>query len=137
MDNQVIDVEKIEKILDDGINRAQKVLTNDKDLKELLDTVKAQIDAVPILKSTIQDGQTLFELIQSYAKKEYTEVSPKVIAIVVSAFLYVIKKKDLIKDSIPVLGWLDDVAIVAVALKAIEPELKAYKTWKEKQTANK
>ena len=69
MDNQVIDVEKIEKILDDGINRAQKVLTNDKDLKELLDTVKAQIDAVPILKSTIQDGQTLFELIQSYAKK--------------------------------------------------------------------
>ena len=126
MDNQVIDVEKIEKILDDGINRAQKVLTNDKDLKELLDTVKAQIDAVPILKSTIQDGQTLFELIQSYAKKEYTEVSPKVIAIVVSAFLYVIKKKDLIKDSIPVLGWLDDVAIVAVALKAIEPELKAY-----------
>ena len=137
MDNQVIDVEKIEKILDDGINRAQKVLTNDKDLKELLDTVKAQIDAVPILKSTIQDGQTLFELIQSYAKKEYTEVSPKVIAIVVSAFLYVIKKKDLIKDSIPVLGWLDDVAIVAVALKAIEPELKAYKTWKEKHTANK
>ena len=74
MDNQVIDVEKIEKILDDGINRAQKVLTNDKDLKELLDTVQAQIDAVPILKSTIQDGQTLFELIQSQSNTDWDEM---------------------------------------------------------------
>lgn len=133
MENNVIDLEKIQEILDGGMDKAKKVLENDKEMNDLLKQVQTKIDEVPILRSTLEDAQTLFSLVRSYVKKEYTEISPKVIIIMVSAFLYLIKKKDLINDRIPILGWLDDAAVLAVALKAIEPELKAYKEWADKR----
>ena len=49
----------------------------------------------------------------------------------VGAFLYVVKDKDLISDNIPIVGRADDIAVVGLALKFVEPEVKAYKAWRE------
>ena len=48
----------------------------------------------------------------------------------VGAILYLIKKKDLISDSIPVIGIADDLGVMALALKLSEPELKAFAEWR-------
>ena len=47
------------------------------------------------------------------------------------AFLYLIKKKDLIPDSIPVIGIADDVAVLGVALKLVEKDVQAYRQWRD------
>ena len=42
-----------------------------------------------------------------------------------------LKKDDLVPDSLPVIGLADDVAVLGLAIKLCEPELEAYKSWKE------
>ena len=68
--------------------------------------------------------------------REYTEVSPKVVISLVSAFLYLVKKDDLISDAIPIIGMADDVAVVAVVMAINEPELEAFAAWREQQAAD-
>ena len=75
------------------------------------------------------------QMVKSYVTREYTEVSPKVIASLVGAFLYFVKQDDIIPDSIPIIGFADDLAIATVALAINEPELEAFKAWKEQQEA--
>ena len=72
----------------------------------------------------------MISMIRSYITKEYTEVSPKVIATLVAAIIYLLKGKDLIPDNIPVLGYADDIAIFAAAFMLDEPELNAYAQWR-------
>jgi uncharacterized membrane protein YkvA (DUF1232 family) len=45
---------------------------------------------------------------------------------VVSAFVYLIWPADLIPDVVPVLGWLDDIGFVAIALGFLSHVLKDY-----------
>ena len=70
-------------------------------------------------------------MVKSYITKEYSDVSPKVIATMVAAFLYLVKKKDIIPDNIPVLGMADDLAVLGLALKLSEPELAAFKDFRD------
>jgi uncharacterized membrane protein YkvA (DUF1232 family) len=73
----------------------------------------------------------MISMVKSYITKEYTQVSPKVIATLVAGFIYVVKKKDLISDNIPVIGMTDDLGVLALALKFCEPELMAYKEFRD------
>ena len=134
MDNEVVNLEKAKEILDGGLEKANTLLKDNEQIKAVVDSVQEKIDSVPVLKSTVADLPVMVSMVKSYVKKEY-EASPKVIATIVSAFLYLIKRKDLIPDSIPILGQLDDVAVIALALKFVEPELKAFASWKEQQQA--
>lgn len=47
------------------------------------------------------------------------------------AIIYLLKKKDLIRDSIPIIGIADDLAVMGLALKLSEPELKAFAEWRD------
>ena len=38
---------------------------------------------------------------------------------------------DIISDNIPLVGRADDIAVVGLALKFVEPEVKAYKAWRD------
>ena len=134
MDNEVVNLEKAKEILDRGLEKANALLKDNEQIKEVVETVQEKIDSVPILKSTVADLPVMVSMVKSYVKKEY-EVSPKVVATIVSAFLYLVKRKDLIPDSLPILGQLDDIAVIALALKFVSPEIKAYASWKENQQA--
>ena len=84
-----------------------------------------------MIGSTLSDLPLMISMIKAWIKKEYTVVSPKVIACLVGAIIYLLKKKDLISDSIPVIGIVDDLAVMALALKLSEPELKAFAEWRD------
>ena len=75
----------------------------------------------------------MIAMVKSYINGSYKEVSPKVIASLVAAFLYLVKRKDLIPDNIPLVGHVDDLAVLGVALKICEPELKAFAAWRDGQ----
>ena len=55
----------------------------------------------------------------------------KVILAVVSVLIYWIAPVDLIPDFIPGIGYVDDAAVVALALKLIKDDLDTYKEWKK------
>jgi len=74
---------------------------------------------------------TLGMLLRDYVYGRYTEVPWWLIASVVFAILYVLSPLDLVPDCIPVIGQLDDVAVVLLCLKSMTTELEKYRRWRQ------
>lgn len=70
-------------------------------------------------------------LVKSYIKREYTEIPLGTIIAVLSALIYYLSPFDLVIDGIPVLGSLDDIAVILACLKLVESDLKDYAKWRE------
>ena len=126
------DFDAAKQVIDGGIDEAKSFLDDPEKMDSLLTSVKAQVANLPTtVTGALTQIPTLAAMAKSYVTKEYGEVSPKVVASLVSAFLYLVTKKDLIDDSVPVLGIADDLAVVALAMKVNEKELEAYKQWRD------
>ena len=123
-------VERAQEVLDNELEEAQEVMNNPSKVDEILLQLEDKLKAVPVIGSTLADVPLMIAMVKAWIKKEYTVVSPKVIACLVGAILYLIKKKDLISDSIPVVGHIDDLAVLGLALKLSEKELKAFAEWR-------
>ncbi len=124
-------MEEAQGILDKGIEEAQEVIENPSKVDEILVQLEEKLKEVPAIGSTLADLPLMVAMIKAWIKKEYTVVSPKVIACLVGAIIYLLKKQDLIKDSIPIIGIADDLAVMGLALKLSEPELKAFAEWRD------
>lgn len=117
-------------ILDKATAEAKDFVNNPSRMDALLQQLEEKLRQVPAIGETVSGLPVMIAMVKSWIKKEY-EVSPKVLAIMAGAFLYLIKKKDLIPDSIPVVGIADDVAVLGLALKLAEGDLDAYRQWRD------
>lgn len=126
-----MNMEQARELLDKGVEEAEEVIQNPSKVDEILLQLEEKLKEVPAIGSTLADLPLMISMVKAWIKKEYTEVSPKVIACLVGAIIYLLKKKDLISDSIPIVGIVDDIAVLGLALKLSEPELKAYAEWRD------
>ena len=126
-------MEQAQEVLNKGIEEAESVISSPSKVDEILMQLEEKLKAVPVIGSTLSDLPLMISMIKAWIKKEYTVVSPKVIACLVGAVIYLIKKKDLISDSIPIIGHADDLAVLGLALKLSEKELKAFAEWRDAQ----
>ena len=122
--------ERAQEVLNEEMIEAQELISNPSKVDEILIQLEEKLKAVPVIGSTLSDLPLMISMIKAWIKKEYTVVSPKVIACLVGSVLYFIRKKDLVSDSIPILGHLDDIAVLGLALKLSESELKAFSDWR-------
>ncbi|MBR3428560.1 MAG: DUF1232 domain-containing protein [Clostridia bacterium] len=123
-------MEQAQEVLNKGIKEAEEVVKNPSKVDEILIQLEEKLKGVPVIGSTLADLPLMIAMIKAWIKKEYTVVSPKVIACLVGAILYLIKKKDIINDSVPFVGHMDDLAVMGLALKLSENELKAFAEWR-------
>ena len=128
-----LNLEQAQGFLNKGIKEAQELIGNPSQVDELLMQLEEKLKTVPTIGETLSDLPLMIAMVKAWITKEYTVVSPKVIASLVGAVLYLLKKKDLIPDSIPLIGIADDLAVMGLALKVSEPELKAFSQWREEQ----
>lgn len=126
-----ISMEKAKGLLEQGMGEAQKMLKDTSKIDDLLISLEKALAGVPTLGPTLSQVPLMISMVKSYITGEYTEVSPKVIITLIAGFLYVVKKDDLISDKIPVIGMADDLGVLGVALKFCEPELTAYKEFRD------
>lgn len=73
--------------------------------------------------------QTMFRLIRASVSGEYTGVPGTTVAAAVAVLIYFISPIDLIPDFIPVLGLLDDVALVAWFSTTLKGEMEKFNEW--------
>jgi uncharacterized membrane protein YkvA (DUF1232 family) len=123
---------KAQEIIETGVDRAQEVLRNQSQVDDVLFQVADKLKEVPAAGPLLSDAPKMVSLVKAYLSKEYPEVSPKVVVSLIAAFIYLVKGIDLIPDFIPILGRVDDIAVIAAALKICEPELRAFEEWREK-----
>ena len=117
-------------ILNKATVEAKDFINNPSRLDQLLFNVEATLNKVPVIGESVSELPTMIAMVKSWIKKEY-DVSYKVLATMVGAFIYAVKDKDIIPDNIPLVGRADDIAVIGLALKFVEPEVKAYKAWRD------
>jgi len=123
-------MKQAQKLLDKGIAEAQDFINDPSKLDALLLQLEEQLKTVPTIGDRLADLPLTIAMVKAWITKDYTEVSPKVIACLVGAILYLLNKKDLIPDNIPVIGLADDLGVMGLALELCQPELKAFAAWR-------
>jgi uncharacterized membrane protein YkvA (DUF1232 family) len=113
------------KVTDDDVER---VVLN-------ADAIGEKLSAAGAFGRLLEDAKLLLSLVRDYWNKEYRAVPYWVIGAAVFALLYVLAPIDLIPDPIPVLGYLDDAAVVSACLAMVRQELAKYAAWKRSRAA--
>ena len=125
-----MDFEKAKEALAGLTEQAESLIRDPGRLEALLQELEKKLQEVPTVGNALSRVPLMISMIRSYITREYTEVSPKVIATLVASIVYLLKGKDLIPDDIPVVGYADDIAVFAAAFLIDEPELSAYAQWR-------
>lgn len=128
--SSIIDFDKAKDVLGGFTAQAQDMLKDGSKVEEALQALELKLKEIPTIGEGVSKLPLMISMIRGYITKEYTEVSPKVVASMLCAVLYLLKGKDLIRDNIPVVGYLDDIAVVSAAIKLSEKELDEYAQWR-------
>jgi len=107
------DKEKTEHLLNEAFEKAQK---NKGQLKDVWDNLMA-----------------LFRMVRAWVTGKYKAVPLKTIILAIVAIIYFVNPFDVIPDFIPVIGYVDDVSVIAWTIKSIYDDLEEFKGW-EKST---
>lgn len=113
---------------------AQKV--TEKDLEKVVnksEEIKRKFTAKGPLARFIEDGQLLIAIVKDYWSGRYRQIPFGVIASIVFTLIYVLNPFDLVPDVLPVIGQLDDAAVMGACLMLVEQDLQKYKDWKQAQ----
>lgn len=115
-------------------NGAQKV--TDRDLEKVVtksDEIKKKFAVGGPLQRFIDDGQLLISIVKDYRAGIFRQVPYGTVAAIVFTLIYVFNPLDLVPDVLPIIGQIDDAAVVAACMILIEHDLYTYKLWKQLQ----
>ena len=103
---------------------ASRVTDDDfRKVTEQADDIKQKFAAGGPLSRFYLDGKLLLAMVGDYYRGTYRSVPYWAIAAVVFALLYVLNPFDIVPDVVPLLGFVDDAALMGVCLSMIEQQL--------------
>ena len=123
---------QIKKVDESFIKKGAKKITKEdlEKVTEKADEIEKKVRESGPLRRYIEDVKLLLSLVKVYWSGNYKEIPYWAIGATVFVLLYVLSPIDLIPDFIPVIGLVDDAAVVALCLYMIEQELHDYSEWK-------
>lgn len=120
---------------EDFVKEGAKKMT-DKDLEKVVsrsEEIKKKFTPYGPLKRFIDDAKLLLAMVKDYWRKIYRQTPYGTIGAIVFTLIYVLNPFDLVPDVLPVIGQVDDAAVLTACLMLIERDLNQYKKWKEGQ----
>jgi uncharacterized membrane protein YkvA (DUF1232 family) len=96
------------------------------------DAIESRFHRDGPLERLLDDGRLLLHLVRDTWNGSYRRVPRWTLSATVFTLLYVLNPLDLVPDVLPVVGALDDAAVVSLALLLMEQDLLAYRTWRQR-----
>lgn len=127
----VFDEHKAQEELEKGYEQAKKMLNDHDKFERFLQRLENKLKVIPIAGEKLSYIPIMVSLLRSFFKKEYTDIPIGSIIAITSALIYFVSPFDLVPDSIPVLGYFDDAAVVLACWKLVESDVKEYIKWRE------
>ncbi len=97
------------------------------------DEIQRKFGAGGPLGRFVDDGRLLIGMVKDYWARKYRQIPFGTVAAAAFTLIYVLNPLDLIPDVLPVIGQVDDAAVVAGCLLLIEQDLRAYRKWRQGQ----
>lgn len=110
-----------------GYSEAEELL---KDVDKL-ERLEKKLKTIPIAGNKLAVLPTMISLVRNYMKKEYTDIPIGTVIAIISALIYFVSPIDIVPDSIPVIGYFDDAAVVGACWKLVESDIDEYERWRE------
>ena len=121
--SKIFNEKDVQKIFDDFDNYTQedadKVMNNSDRIEKIVSN--------GTLSKFMKDVKVYFKMLSDVFSRRYTRVPRGTVAAIIGSLLYVLSPVDLIPDVIPVIGYLDDAAVLALCLKFAKHDVDEYK----------
>ena len=130
MENKFTD-ERLESQICKNTKEAEELLKDEDRMERFLERLERKLEKVPVVGKQLSNIPMLVSLVRSYIRKDYRDVPLGSIIAIVSALIYFLSPIDLLPDSIPVLGYVDDAAVFAFVWKMVADDIEEYRKWQE------
>jgi len=84
-----------------------------------------------ILRAAWNDFWTLWRFVRAWRDGVYRNVPWKSILMAIAGLFYFLDPIDIIPDFLPVIGYLDDGAVLAFVARAIHSDLEKFREWEK------
>jgi len=100
-------------------------------LRKLLLDAREKINDVPRgpFAETWPYLLAMIRLIRAYHQAEYRDISSSHLRTIVAAIVYFVSPFDVIPDSVPLFGHIDDAMVVRLAVKSVGADLDTFMAW--------
>jgi uncharacterized membrane protein YkvA (DUF1232 family) len=124
--------------IDPEFLKKKSAFVTEKDInavKERTEAILSIFEKNTSLRTLVTEGVLLAGLIKDYASGKYRAIPWWAISAVAFTLLYVFNPLDLIPDTLPLVGYLDDATVVTACMSMLSRELTTYRKWKLKHPA--
>ncbi|MDF9392075.1 MULTISPECIES: YkvA family protein [Methylococcus] len=94
--------------------------------------IRERIAGIPLLRDIWEEVEVLMDLVRDYWTGRYRDIPRWVVGALSFALLYFINPIELIPEFVPVIGYLDDVALLLLVLHLTREHVEKYKIWRER-----
>lgn len=126
-----IDERTAQEELEKGYKPAEKILSDSDAVEKFLQRLEKKLKVIPLAGEKLANIPIMASLIRSFVKKEYKDIPIGSIIAITSALLYFLSPIDLVPDSIPFLGYIDDAAVISVCCKLVGSDVEEYVKWRK------
>ena len=81
------------------------------------------------LRSLWRDLSALLRLLRAWKDKTYTKLPKRTIVMALAALIYFVNPMDVIPDVFPLVGFIDDAAVLGLVMAAIRDDLERFQEW--------
>lgn len=125
--------EKLERMFKKKSGAAKKLILDRERFEAFLHSAEEKLKDFPAVGEKLSNVPVMIEMLWCYFRGEYRAAPAGTIIAVVIAVAYWLSPIDLIPDALPVIGMLDDAAVIAGCLKMIGSDLDDFRVWRAAQ----
>ncbi len=93
------------------------------------DAYELEAEEAHTIRRVRSDLTTLLRLLKAWALRQYQRVPWPSLLLVASAVVYFVMPADLVPDVLPMVGFVDDIAVVSAVVQAVRGELNRFRAW--------
>lgn len=100
-------------------------------LRRLVEEATQKAEAAPDgpLKEVRDLLMASFRMLKAHAKGDYTKIPLQSLLLIIASVVYFVVPFDLVPDFLPVVGFLDDAALLAWTLRAVRSDVDDFRVW--------
>ena len=117
-------------------SKAEKIARNKKKFAEILRKARKTIEklrTLPRCETLSRDLCNICDLLADYLDGIYQNFPLSTVVMLLGGVLWAVIPWDPIPDILPVLGWIDDAAVIAGIVMTAQKDINDYLEWKKNQ----